>query len=116
VRTAIQWSLAADAIELAGRIAEAGFAFGEYLIDFEAVAWAEAACKPARARRLPVAVTLIAIGALETYLRGDLSCGLAQIAEAERLAAEWALPVPLGVLAVKADLLTMRDPPAAAVV
>jgi predicted ATPase/DNA-binding SARP family transcriptional activator len=116
VRTAFQWSLAADAIELAGRIAEAGFAFGEYMLDFEAVAWADAACEPARARRLPVAVTLIAIGALETYLRGDLSSGLAQIAEAERLAAEWALPIPLAVRATKADLLTLREPAAAVVV
>ena len=38
-----------------------GLEFGEYSLDFEAVAWAEAACEPARARRLPVAVTLIAI-------------------------------------------------------
>jgi predicted ATPase/DNA-binding SARP family transcriptional activator len=116
VRTAFQWSLAADAIELAGRIAEAGFAFAEYSIDFEALAWAEAACEPARARRLPVAVPLIALGALETYLRGDLSSGLSKIAAAERLAAEWALPVPLAVRAIKADLLTMRDPAAAVVV
>ena len=116
VRTAFQWSLAADAIELAGRIAEAGFPFGEYSLDFEAVAWAEAACEPARAHRLPVAVTLLAIGAYETWLRGDLSSGLAQVAEAEQLAAEWALPVPLAVRATKAELLTLRDPAAAVVV
>ena len=54
-------------------------------------------CEPARARRLPIAITLIAIGAYETRLRGDLSSGLAQIADAEQLAAEWALPVPLAV-------------------
>ena len=116
VRTAFQWSLAADEIELAGRIAEAGWEFGEYSLDFEAVAWAEVACEPARAQRLPVAVTLLAIVAFRSHLRGDLSSGLAQIADAEQLAADWGLPVPLAARLVKADLLAMHDPAAAAVV
>ncbi len=116
VRAAFERSLAADAIELAGRIAEVGIEFGYYSLDFEAVAWAEAVCGPARARRLPVAITLIAIVAYETSLRGDLCRGLGQIAEAEELAAEWALPVPLGVLEIKADMLSLRDPAAAFVV
>lgn len=114
VRAAFERSLAADDIELAGRIAEVGMEFGYYSLDFEAVAWAEAVCEPARARRLPVAVTLIAICAYETYLRGDLKSGLAQVADAEQLAAEWALPIPLAVRAIKADLLTLHDPTAAA--
>ena len=116
VRTAFQWSLEADEIELAGRIAEAGWEFGEYLLDFEAVAWAEALCEPARARRLPVAITLLAIVAYQSQLRGDLSSGLAQIADAEQLAAHWKLPVPVAVSLIKADLLAMHDPAAAAVV
>ena len=40
---------------------------------------------------------------------------MAQIADAEQVAAEWALPVPLAVRAAKADLLTMHDPAAAVV-
>ena len=116
VRTAFHWGLAADDIELAGRIAEAGWEFGQYSLDFEVVAWAEAVCEPARARRLPVAVTLLAIAAYESHLRGDLSSGLAQIGDAEQLAAEWALPVPLAVRSIQADLLAMHDPAAAVVV
>jgi predicted ATPase/DNA-binding SARP family transcriptional activator len=116
VRAAFERSLAADAIELAGRLAEVGIEFAYYSLDFEAVAWAEAVCGPARARRLPVAITLIAIVAYETGLRGDLCRGLGQIAEAEQLAADWALPVSLGVLGIKADLLSLRDPAAASVV
>jgi predicted ATPase len=116
VRTAFQWSLTADDFELAGRIAAAGWEFGEYTLDYEAVAWAEAACGRARARRLPVAITLLAIVAYQSQLRGDLSSGLAQVAVAEQLAAKWGLPVPLPVRLVKADLLAMHDPAAAAVV
>ena len=116
VRAAFERSLAADDIERAGRIAEIGMEFAHHSIDFEAVAWAEAVCEPAKARRLPIAVTVMAIRAYETYLRGDLGAGLAQIAEAEQLAAEWDLPVPLGVLVAKADLLTLHDPAAAVVV
>ena len=116
VRAAFERSLAADDIELAGRIAEVGMEFGYNWLDYEAVEWAKAACEPARARHLPVAITLIAIVASETYLRGDLSSGLAQIAEAEHLAAEWALPVPRAVRVIKAELLTLRDPAAAVVV
>ncbi len=115
VRTAFRWSLSTDEIELAGRIAEAGWQFGEYSLDFEAVAWAEAVCEPARARRLPVAITLLAIAAYQSHLRGDLSRGLAQIADAEELAADWELPVPLTVRFVQAELLAMHDPAAAAV-
>lgn len=73
-------------------------------------------CEPARKRRLPVAVTLIAICAYETYLRGDLTRGLAQIADAEQLAAKWGLPIPSRVRLVRANLLTMLDPAAAVVV
>ena len=116
VRAAFWWSLAADDIELAGRLAEVAIEFAHYSLDYEAVAWAEAVCAPAKARRAPMAITLIAIGAYETWLRGDLATGLAQITEAEQLAAEWAQPVPLTVQAVKADLLTMHDPAAAVVV
>ena len=116
VRAAFERSLDADDIGRAGRIAEVGQALGPYLLDFEAVAWAEAACEPAKARREPIAVTLIAIRAYETYLRGDLWSGLAQIAEAERLATDWALPIPLAVREIKADLLTLHDPAAAAAV
>ena len=47
VRTAFQWSLAADDIELAGRIAEIAVGFAHYSLDFEAVAWAEAVREPA---------------------------------------------------------------------
>ena len=116
VRTAFQWSLAADDIELAARIAEVATEFGHYRLDYEALAWAEAVREPAKVRRLPIAITMIAIGAYETWLRGDLSSGLAKIAEAEQLAAEWALTVPLELLAVKANLLTLHDPAAATVV
>ena len=115
LRAAFARSLAADDIELAGRIAEVGMEFSYNGLDFEAVAWAEAVCEPARQRRLPVAITLIAIGAYDTYLRGDLRSGLAQIADAEQLAAEWALPIPSRVRLVRANLLTMLDPAAAVV-
>ncbi len=115
VRAAFERSLAADDIELAGRISVVALQFGYYWLDYEAVAWAKAVCEPAKERRLPVAITLIAMVAFESHLRGDLSSGLAQIAEAEQLAVEWALPVPLAAQAIKADLLTMRDPAAAAV-
>ncbi len=115
VRTAFERSLAVDDIERASRIALAGMELGYDRIDFEAVAWAEVVREPARARRLPAAVTLIAICAYETFLRGDLRSGLAQIADAERLAAEWALPVPPEVRLVKANLLTLHDPAAAVV-
>ena len=114
VRAAFERSLDADDIELAGRIAEVGMEFGHYRLDFEAVGWAEAVRRPATARRLPVAVTLTAICAYETYLRGDLTNGLAQIADAEQLAAGWGLPIPLAVRTIKADLLTLHDPAAAA--
>jgi predicted ATPase/DNA-binding SARP family transcriptional activator len=116
MRAAFERSLAAEDIERAGRIAEIGMEFGFHRVDFAAVAWAEAVCEPARARRLPIAVTVIAIRAYETYLRGDLRSGLAQIADAEQLAAEWALPIPLAVRSIKADLLTLHDPAAAVVV
>jgi predicted ATPase len=116
VRTAFQWSLAADEIELAGRIAEAGWPFGQQRLDDEPVAWAKAACQPARERRLPVASMLIAIGAIETFRRGDLSSGLAQIADAEQLAEERGTPVPLDVRSIKGMLLTMHDPAAAVAV
>ena len=115
VRAAFERSLAADDIELAGRIAEVGMEFGYYWLDFEAVALGGSGVRPATARRLPVAVTLIAICAYETYLRGDLTSGLAQIADAEQLAAEWALPDSRWPCAtIKADLLTLHDPAAAA--
>jgi hypothetical protein len=116
LRTAFQSSLAADEIELAGRIAEAGWDLDTYSLDYEAVAWAEAACGPARARRLPVAITLLAIVAYQSHLHGDPSSGLAKIADAEQLAADWGLPIPLGVRMIKADLLAMHDPEAAVVV
>ncbi|MGH9272942.1 MAG: BTAD domain-containing putative transcriptional regulator [Ilumatobacteraceae bacterium] len=116
VRAVFERSLEADDIQLAGRVAEVGMEFGYYWLDFEAVAWAEAVREPARAQRLPVAVTLIAICAYETYLRGDLTSGLAQIADAEQLAAQLEVPVPPAVRAIKGDLLTMHDPAAAVVV
>jgi hypothetical protein len=116
LRAAFERSLAIDDVERAGRIAEVAMEFAYPRLDFEAVAWAEAVREPARARRLPVAVTLIATCAYETYLRGDLTSGLAQIADAQQLAAELSIPVPLAVRAVKADLLTLRDPAAAAAV
>jgi predicted ATPase/DNA-binding SARP family transcriptional activator len=116
VRAAFERSVAADDIELAGRIAEVGMEIGQDRLDFEAVAWADAIRGPARQRRLPVAVTLIASGAFDTFLRGDLRNGLAQVADAERLAAEWALPIPQQVRLVKANMLTMHDPAAAVVV
>jgi hypothetical protein len=116
VRTAFQWSLAADHIDLAGRIAEAAWGFSEYSVDFETLAWAGAVYEPARARQLPVAITMLAIVSFQSHLRADLSRGLAQVAEAERLATEWALPLPFEVRSIKADLLTMQDPAAAVVV
>jgi predicted ATPase/DNA-binding SARP family transcriptional activator len=116
VRTAFQSSLAADHIDLAGRIAEAAWGFSEYSVDFETLAWAGAVYEPARARQLPVAITMLAIVSFQSHLRGDLSRGLAQVAEAERLATEWALPLPFEVRSIKADLLTMQDPAAAVVV
>ena len=73
VRAAFQWRLAADDIEQAGRIAEVGVMFAHFSMDWEALAWSEAVCELARARRLPIAITLIANGAYETYLRGDLN-------------------------------------------
>jgi hypothetical protein len=116
LRTAFQTSLAADEIELAGRIAAAGWDLDTYSLDYEAVAWAEVACGPAIARRLPVAITLLAIVAYQSHLHGDPSSGLAKIADAEQLAADWGLPIPLGVRMIKADLLAMHDPAAAVVV
>ena len=97
VRAAFERSLDADDIELAGRIAEVGQA-ARARTGSTSRRW------PGRRRRVnrprrgqqPVAVTLIAIRAYETYLRGDLRSGLAQIAEAEQLATEWALPDPAG--------------------
>ena len=115
VRVAFERSLAADDIELAGRIAELALDFGSNWLDYEGVAWARTLCDPARARRLPVAITLIGIVAKESFLRGDLASGLAHIADAERLAAEWGLPVPLAVRVVEADILASRDPAAAVV-
>jgi predicted ATPase len=116
VRAAFQWGLAADDIELAGGIAEAGWVFGQQRLDDEPVAWAKAACQPARERGLPVASMLIAIGAIETFRRGDLSSGLAQVADAERVAEERGMPVPLDVRSIKGMLLTMHEPAAAVAV
>jgi predicted ATPase/DNA-binding SARP family transcriptional activator len=116
VRAAFEHSLAADDIERAGRIAELGMQFGYNTVDYEAVGWARAAYPRASERGLPVAITLLAIIAIEAHLSGDLGNGLAQIAEAEQLAADLALPVPRLVHTVKADLLTLRDPAAAVVV
>jgi predicted ATPase len=116
VRTAFHWSLAADEIELAARIAEAAWRFGLQRLDDEPVAWAKAACQPARERGLPAASMLIALGAIETFRRGDLSSGLAQVADAEAVAEERGMPVPLDVRSIKGMLLTMHDPAAAVAV
>jgi len=115
VRVAFERSLAADDIELAGRIVQNALDLGHNWMDYEGVAWARAMRDAARARRLPITITLIAIVASDSYLRGDLSSGLAQIAEAKELAAEWSLPVPLGVRAIQGDILAMSDPAAAVV-
>jgi hypothetical protein len=115
VRAAFERTLAADDIELAARIAENALELGYNWLDYEAVAWARVVCSAATARRLPIAITLTAILAMEWYLRGDLSAGLAQIAEARALAAAWSLPVPLGAHSIEADILALRDPSAAVV-
>ncbi len=114
VRVAFERSLAADDIELAGRMAEPALDLSSNWLDYEGVTWARTLRDAARARRLPIAITLIGIVATESYLRGDLASGLALIAEAEQLASEWGLPVPLGVRVIEADILASRDPAAAA--
>jgi predicted ATPase/DNA-binding SARP family transcriptional activator len=115
VRVAFERSVAADDVELAGRLTQHALDLGQDSLDYEAVAWARMLSDVARDRRLPSAITLIGIAASESFLRGDLRSGLAQIAEAEQLAAEWGLPVPLGVRVTEADILASIDPPAAVV-
>ena len=117
MRAAFERSLDADDIELAGRIAEVGHGVRPLLARLRGGGLGGGGVRtgqgaPAAGRRHADRDP----SRYETYLRGDLSSGLAQIAEAEQLAAEWALPVPLAVREIKADLLTLHDPAAAVVV
>ena len=117
VRAAFERSLAADDIELAGRIAEVAVEFAHYWLDYEAVAWAEAVCEPARARRLPIAITLIAIVRLRVVpaRRPEQRAGpdRRRRAARRRVGAAASRSAPR---AIKADLLALRDPAAAVVV